>query len=387
MLKDMCEVYRQACNYVSEYIFNNSFELNSNKLNKELYFIVRDKFKLNSQLTQSVFRTVTARYITLKTQLSQKPYKYKDIDDKWKYMPRTLEWIQGPIKFSRIQADLVRRSNYSFLDNGSILSLTTLDKRIKMSFEKDHFKDYFNNDWAFGTAKLVKLKNIWYLHIPVTTNIEDFRKEDVKHVVGIDRGLRFLITTYDEQGKTSFVSGKQISYKRNKFANTRKQLQSKNTRSSKRVLKRISGRENRWMSDINHQISKTLVHKYGKDTLFVLEDLTGISFDNRNLSKSKENNYNLTSWSFYQLEQFLTYKAHENKSEVLKVKAQYTSQRCPKCGTIKKERRHHDTHEYICQCGYRSNDDRIGAMNIQILGTQWISGEDTPSFSKIILSE
>ena len=33
------------------------------------------------------------------------------------------------------------------------------------------------------------------------------------------------------------------------------------------------------MSDVNHRISKTLVEKYGKDTLFVLEDLTGVSFE------------------------------------------------------------------------------------------------------------
>ena len=31
------------------------------------------------------------------------------------------------------------------------------------------------------------------------------------------------------------------------------------------------------MSDVNHRMSKTLVEKYGKDTLFVLEDLTGVT--------------------------------------------------------------------------------------------------------------
>jgi IS605 OrfB family transposase len=86
------------------------------------------------------------------------------------------------------------------------------------------------------------------------------------------------------------------------------------------------------MSDVNHQISKTLVQKYGKDTLFVLEDLAGVSFEESNLSRTAKQNYDLRSWSFYQLEQFLTYKAHENRSEVLKVSAKYTSQRCPKCG-------------------------------------------------------
>ena len=87
------------------------------------------------------------------------------------------------------------------------------------------------------------------------------------------------------------------------------------------------------------------------------------------------------SWAFYQLEQFLTYKAHLHNSEVVEVSAKYTSQRCPKCGVIKKDNRNHEKHEYHCDnCGYRSNDDRIGAMNIQLLGTQYISGQEQPKF-------
>ena len=137
------------------------------------------------------------------------------------------------------------------------------------------------------------------------------------------------------------------------------------------------------MSDVNHQISKTLVQKYGKDTLFVLEDLAGVSFEESNLSRTAKQNYDLRSWSFYQLEQFLTYKAHENRSEVLKVSAKYTSQRCPKCGIIRKANRDHHKHLYSCRCGYKSNDDRIGAMNIQLLGTMWISGDTYPRYERV----
>ena len=68
------------------------------------------------------------------------------------------------------------------------------------------------------------------------------------------------------------------------------------------------------MSDVTHRVSKTLVKKYGKDTLFVLEDLTGVSFEASNLSRGAKQNYDLRSWSFYQLEQFLSYKAQENRS-------------------------------------------------------------------------
>ncbi|WP_296326435.1 transposase [uncultured Acidaminococcus sp.] len=383
LFRQMTEQYRLACNFVSQYIFDHQFDLAYQNLNKELYSNLRHLFGLKSQLAQSSIKTTIAKYKTVKQQLFQNPYRYKDENNDWQRIPKTLEWLWKPIFFSRPQADLVRNRDYSFVNDGQTLSINTLDRRTKCPFESKHFTEYLNGSYKLGTAKLVKLKGWWYLHIPVTETVEDFQKENVRHVVGIDRGLRFLTVSYDEQGKTEFVSGKKIATKRHKFQELRKQLQSKGTKSAKRKLKAISGRENRWMSDVNHQISKTLVQKYGKDTLFVLEDLAGVSFEERNLSKTTKQNYDLRSWAFYQLEQFLTYKAHENRSEVLKVSARYTSQRCPKCGTIHKENRDHKKHLYSCQCGYKSNDDRIGAMNIQLLGTMWISGDNNPHYERI----
>lgn len=382
LFHQLTEQYRQACNFVSQYIFENSFDLTYQKLNQALYSSLRDLFGLKSQMAQSSVKTAIARYKTVRQQLIRKPYRYKDQEGNWQRITKTLEWLWKSISFTRPQADLVRNRDYSFVDNGRLLSINTLGKRIRCRFAGEHFAEYLDGSYDFCTAKLVKLKGLWYLHIPVTSVVDDFRKENVRHVVGIDRGLRFLTVSYDEQGKTEFVSGKKIAIKRHKFQEVRRQLQSKGTKSAKRRLKAISGRENRWMSDVNHQISKTLVEKYGKDTLFVLEDLTGVSFEERNLSRTARQNYDLRSWSFYQLEQFLTYKAHENRSEVLKVSAKYTSQRCPKCGTIRKANRDHHKHLYHCQCGYQSNDDRIGAMNIQLLGTLWISGDNHPHYER-----
>ncbi|WP_302420909.1 transposase [Megasphaera sp.] len=384
LFRQMTEQYRQACNFVSQYIFDNQFDLTYQSLNKKLYSGLRGLFGLKSQLAQSSIKTTIARYKTVKQQLFRKPYRYKDEDGNWQRIPKDLEWLWKPVFFRRPQADLVRNRDYSFADDGQVLSINTLGKRTKCTFEGEHFAGYLNGSYQLGTAKLVELKGRWYLHIPVTRAVEDFQKESVRHVVGIDRGLRFLAVSYDEQGKTEFVSGKKITTKRHKFQEVRKQLQAKGTKSAKRKLKAISGRENRWMSDVNHQISKTLVQKYGKDTLFVLEDLAGVSFEESNLSRTAKQNYDLRSWSFYQLEQFLTYKAHENRSEVLKVSAKYTSQRCPKCGTIRKANRDHHKHLYSCQCGYKSNDDRIGAMNIQLLGTMWISGDPHPRYERVI---
>lgn len=77
-----------------------------------------------------------------------------------------------------------------------------------------------------------------------------------------------------------------------------------------------------------------------------------------------------------------------NRSEVVQVAANYTSQRCPKCGRIRKTNRNHTNHLYKSdKCGYRSNDDRLGAMNIQLLGTQYVSGVEKPSFKKLTAGE
>lgn len=381
-LTELTESYRVACNFVSCYIFDHGFPLNSVELSKLLYQTLRTEYGLKSQLAQSCIKTVIARYKTIKDQLFNHPYSYQEKDESRQYITRTLDWLQRSALFSRPQADFVRNRDYSFVDGGSVLSLNTLQGRIRVSFDvPECFKDYFDGSWKFGTGKIVSLLGEWYLHVPMSKEYgKEYSSETVKHVVGIDRGLRFLATTYDEQGTTTFFDGKTIMQKREAFQAVRSEAQSRGTKSAKRVLKRVSGRENRWMTDVNHRITKTLVTKYGQGTLFVLEDLTGVSFNEENISQlTKTGRRKLRSWSFYQMEQMLTYKAHETASEVIRIKPDYTSQRCPKCGRVRKENRHHDIHEYICDCcGYRSNDDRIGAMNIQLLGTFYVSGDTNP---------
>ena len=221
----------------------------------------------------------------------------------------------------------------------------------------------------------------WYLHIPMTKEVEGVDPDaGYAHIIGIDRGLRFLATTYDETGKTTFFSSEKIMAKRKSFVDVRAELQSKGTKSARRALKRISGRENRWMRDVNHCLTKALVSEYGAGTLFVVEDLADIIFAEGNQRDAKGNR-ELHSWAFYQYEQFLSYKAQLAGAEVLKVSPKYTSQRCPKCGRILKSNRHRETHEYVCDaCGYRTNDDRAGAMNIQYLGRLYAAGDPEPKF-------
>ena len=374
--------YRDACNYVSQYVFDNGFNLNQSVLHNNLYHSIRESFGLKSQATQSTFKTVIARYKTSLTQLSQSPYCYKDDDGVYHSVPRDLSWLSKPIVFTRPRADLVYNRDYRFKDNFQSLRVTTMDGLIDV-FPKGLYKlqDYFDGSWSFGTAKLVQSKNKWYLHIPISKDLPEFDSSKVCHVVGIDRGLRQLMTCHDESGKTLFFNGQDVIKKRRKYKELRRSLQQRNTKGSKRRLRLLEHKENRWMTDVNHQLSKALIAHYGSNTLFVMEDLTNIRFVTE--TSNKESRYEMVSWAFYQLEQMLRYKAREIGSELLLVSPMYTSQRCPKCGTIDKTNRKHDIHEYHCgNCGYRSNDDRLAAINIQQLGTRYISGESNPRYTR-----
>ena len=354
LLDETMSVYRNACNYVSDYVFRTR-DLKQFSLNKALYSILREKFNLKSQMAQSVLKTVIARYKTI--------------------LENQNEWIKP--SFKKPQYDLVWNRDYSLTQNR--FSINTLNGRVKLSYFSDGMSKYFDHTiYKFGTAKLVNKHGKYYLHIPVTYEVEESNITDICNVVGIDRGINFVVATYDSKHKSGFVSGKAIKQKRAKYSKLRKELQMRHTPSSRRRLKAIGQRENRWMQDINHQVSKALVENNPKHTLFVLEDLSGI----RNATErvKTKDRYVSVSWSFYDLEQKLIYKAKQNQSSVIKVDPRYTSQCCPCCGHIEKANRNKKMHLFTCKnCGYKSNDDRIGAMNLYRMGINYLANSQVPN--------
>ena len=353
LLDKTMSAYSDACNYVSEYIFNTR-NLKQFSLNQTLYSTLREQFGLRSQMAQSVFKTVIARYKTI--------------------LETQKKWVKP--SFNKPQYDLVWNRDYSLTQN--CFSVNTLNGRIKLPYFAKGMSKYFDHTtYKFGTAKLISKRGKYFLHIPVSYEVEESKVSDICNVVGIDRGINFVVATYDSKHKSGFVSGRAIKQKRAHYSKLRKELQKRQTPSARRRLKAIGQRENRWMQDVNHCISKALVESNPKHTLFVLEDLTGIrSVTERVKTKDR---YVSVSWSFFDLEQKLIYKAKQNQSTVIKVDPRYTSQCCPVCGHIEKSNRNKKIHLFTCKnCGYKSNDDRIGAMNLYHMGISHLKEAQVP---------
>ena len=99
----------------------------------------------------------------------------------------------------------------------------------------------------------------------------------------------------------------------------------------------------------------------------------------QNVLKLKDR-YVSVSWSFYDLEQKLIYKAKQNQSSVIKVDPPLYKSVLSFCGHVEKANRNKKIHLFTCKnCGYKSNDDRIGAMNLYRMGINYLANSQVPN--------
>lgn len=345
ILDATCSAYLDCCNMVSKTAWEHK-TLSQKTLNQLAYHRLRDEYHVGAQMAQSSIIRVIGNYRTIKE-------------------THGTPWATSQPEYHSLGYDLVWNRDYSILKDGR-LSVNTLEGRIKFPIDWTHMPETYRHG-KFGTARLLNRNGEWLLLIPST--IELPHPSQPQQVVGVDLGIRFLTTTYDSDGHTDFYDGKEVKNKREHYKRLRITLQKKGTRSARRRLRDIGNRENRWMRDVNHQVSKALVNRQSKPTLFALENLEGIRHATEKVRR--QDRYTQVSWAFHQLRQMIEYKALKAGHSTIAVDPHYTSQTCPKCGMIRKANRNKRLHEYQCSnCGYRSNDDRVAAMNIQRLGYQ-----------------
>lgn len=243
---------------------------------------------------------------------------------------------------------------------GHQLTLSCIGKREKLTLTvPKYFQDIYDSflaggeeDWQFCGATLTytqKTKQFWVRLV--------FEKpgspQQQGRVLGIDRGLYHMVVTSGGQ----FFSSSQVRATQRRYLHNRKTLQQKGTRSAKRRLRAMSGNEKRFMRDVNHCVTKKLAN-LPDVAVFVLEDLSGI----RKNRRGKKMNKWLGSWSFYQQDLFLTYKAEALGKRVAFGDPRYTSQKCNVCKHIRKTNR--TKSRFHCRnCGNRDHSDLNAARN------------------------
>jgi len=315
-----------VCNAISDVAWQEKI-FNNFKLHHRVYHSYKATFQLSSQiLIRQIAKVADAYKLDKKTKRTFKPL--------------------GSIAYdSRIM---------TYKPN-NVVSLWCIGGRQKIDFVC-HNPSYI--PYIKGEADLVYKKGKFYLFQTVDVPEEDV--EDVEEFIGCDFGQSDIVTLSDGTNYNS----EQLKKLRKKYSKVRASVQAKGTRSSRKLLKRLSGRERRFVTINNHTISKQIVAKAKKENKGIaIEDLRGIRKTAK--PKSKALKTELNRWSFYQLRQFLEYNAKLNGIKLFAIPPAYTSQTCSECLHIGKRNGKH----FRCEnCGNISDADHNAAKNIAAWG-------------------
>jgi len=244
------------------------------------------------------------------------------------------------------------------------VSLNTLDGRIvgRLILGVRQHEMLVDPTWMVGGADLVWRRGVYFLHITQSREMPDVTDATdatgTQERLGVDLGIVNLATDSDGQA----FSGAQITQVRTRYLKRRQALQKVGTKNAKRRLRQNAGREHRFQKDTNHCISKALVRKaHDSCKALVLEDLTGIR---ERTTVRHEQRALRHAWAFFQLRQFITYKAAWAAVLVGLVDPRNTSRTCSMCGHCEKANRKSQA-EFVCQqCGFALNADHNAAINI-----------------------
>lgn len=316
--------FNQACQRVLDWGQQNK-QYNKTRLHRATYREIRKEFPLlPSALVQ-----------TARDQASEMMHK-----DKFKH-----KISKKPL--SAIRYD--KRTLNIFLESG-YCSISTVFGRMKYHFNLPEYYHQYTN-WIMQNAQLIIRKNTCFLNVQVKEEAPSFNGGDRR--LGIDLGINNIAVCSDN----TFINSKHLKNVKGKYQHLKAELQSKGTRSARRKLKKMSGRERRFVKDLNHCVAKEIVAK--PFDVLVFEELTAI----RGPKKSKKFNHKLGNWSFNQLRRFVKYKAEAVGKKVQIINPYLTSQTCSKCGHVSRSNR--KGRQFRCvKCGFSLDADLNASRNI-----------------------
>ena len=205
-----------------------------------------------------------------------------------------------------------------------------------------HFNKF--KDWTKSKSiRLIKKENNWFVEI----FFEKLAPENKKtgKVIGVDLGYKKLLITSENQildNGLEQVYGK-ISRKKQGSIAFKKSLIERNN-----LI-------NQSLNGLNLSNVKELI----------CEDLKNVKYKSKGKIRKKFNS-KLQRWSYVQCLDKLSHMAEESGTLFTKVNPAYTSQKCSRCGVIRKLNRKGEI--YKCACGNIMDADLNASKNISFMG-------------------
>lgn len=314
-----------ACDYISQVAWQER-TFKQFAIHSKVYRVVKEQFGLSAQMTVRAIAKVADSY---------------KLD---KATCRTFKPTGGIAYDSRI----LRYKPAS-------VSIWTVDGRFEIPFTcGDRQRAQLANQK--GESDLLLIDGEFYLY--ATCEVTEDAPYQASEYLGCDLGIKNILT--DSTGET--YAGNHLNSLRKRHAKLRARLQSKGTKSARRLLKKRRRKEKRMANHVNHVIAKRVVKKAKRHSMGIaLEELTGIR---QRVTVRKGQRRQHHAWAFHDLRQKIEYKARLAGVPVVCVDPRYTSKACQVCGCVDKKNRPNQETFLCVSCGFSAHADKNAAINI-----------------------
>lgn len=338
---------RELKQAISPIAFNDGKPLGAIALQRKCYHNV--KGKLNSQMTISAIRQVSGAYASAK---------------------RRKRRISKPFEFRRANAVFLigRRGRDADFRQDGTLSIWTVAGRKRLRYHvPEAFQTLFQQAKEYDSLNVIERDGKLLGRLTITLEVP---KPAGIHPVGIDLNETNALVAIDVDEHVLFISGKEVKVKNRRTQKTRARLQKKlaarkaegkDTRSVRRVLKRLGRKQKNRTRTFAQTIAKQLVQWAPQDSVLVLEDLR-MPQVTKNVRQRPGIRRRLNQWPHGMMRTWIRNKAKEAGILVEIVDPRNTSQVCSRCGLkgIRKK------HSFTCSsCGFEDHADINAARNIR----------------------
>ena len=191
--------------------------------------------------------------------------------------------------------------------------------------------------------------------------------------IGIDMGVKRFATLSNGDFVEPLNPFKQ---EQEKLAKLQRKLarQKKGSRNSRKTKRKIA-RLHRYIADSRRDFLHKTSTKIAKNhSIICVEDLKVSNMSasargtkespGKNVKQKSGLNRSILDQGWYGFFQMLSYKLEQRGGKLIKVDPRNTSRTCPRCGLVSAENRKSQATFACIGCGYRSNADEVGAINI-----------------------
>jgi len=284
--------------------------------------------------TNEAIRIADEKNLTSRNTMHRELYKTLSSDFYSKHVQGSLSVAKARLKLYRttkkkhpnakrpyVKRDMITLDNQSFMISDGYLRFPI--KARKYIFVK------------LASYVLEQLENIKLGSITVTPEkliiaySKEILQKNPNEYVGIDRNLDNA-TSYDSTGKFMIYNLKKTNDIKDTYRKVKSHFKRNDVRIRKKLFSKYGKKEKNRVHQLLHSVSKQIV---SQNQGIVLEDLKGIrKLYRKGNGQGKKFRGKMNTWSFYELQRQIEYKAKWNGLPIQYVKAHGTSSRHSECG-------------------------------------------------------